>query len=32
VPVRFDADYLATSIENYGVYSHHEITLIEIKL
>ncbi len=32
VPVRFDADYLATSIENYGVYSHHEIALIEIKL
>ncbi len=32
VPVRFDIDYLATSIENYGVYSHHDIALIEIKL
>lgn len=32
VPVRFDCDYLATTIENYGVYSHHEIPLIEVKL
>ena len=32
VPVRFDIDYLATSIENYGVYSHHDIPLIELKL
>lgn len=32
VPVRFDTDYLATSIENYAVYSHHEIALVEIKL
>ena len=32
VPVRFDIDHLLTSIENYGVYSHHEIPLVEIKL
>lgn len=32
VPVRFDTDHLTTSIENYGVYSHYEIPLIEIKL
>lgn len=32
VLVRFDTDHLITSIENYGVYSHYEIPLIEIKL
>ncbi len=32
VAVRFDIDHLVTSIENYGVYSHQEIPLIEIKL
>ncbi|MEK6733600.1 MAG: DUF2460 domain-containing protein, partial [Pseudomonadota bacterium] len=32
VPVRFDIDRLVTSIENYGVYSHQEIPLLEIKL
>jgi uncharacterized protein (TIGR02217 family) len=32
VPVRFDSDHLATSIEQYGVYSHMEISLVEIKL
>jgi uncharacterized protein (TIGR02217 family) len=32
VPVRFDTDHLLTSIENYGVYSHHEIALVEIKI
>ena len=31
VAVRFDTDYLVTSIENYGVYGHQEIPLIEIK-
>ncbi len=32
VAVRFDIDHLVTSIENYGVYSHQDIPLIEIKL
>ncbi len=32
VPVRFDIDCLSTAIENYGVYTHHEIPLIEIKI
>jgi uncharacterized protein (TIGR02217 family) len=32
VPVRFDIDQLITSIESYGIYSHYEIPLIEIKL
>ena len=32
VAVRFDIDHLVTSIENYGVYSHHDIPLIELKL
>lgn len=32
VPVRFDIDRLVTSIESYGVYSHQEIPLIELKL
>ncbi len=32
VPVRFDIDKLATSIESYGVYSHQEIPLIELKI
>jgi uncharacterized protein (TIGR02217 family) len=31
VPVRFDTDYLATTLENYGAYSHQEIPLIEVK-
>lgn len=31
VPVRFDTDYLATSIEDYGVYSHQDIPLVELK-
>ncbi|MCT4635190.1 MAG: DUF2460 domain-containing protein [Rickettsiales bacterium] len=32
VAVRFDTDHLSASIENYGVYSHQEIPLIEVKL
>lgn len=32
VAVRFDIDHLVTSIENYGVYSHQDIPLIEIKI
>ena len=32
VPVRFDIDKLTTSIENYGVYTHYEIPLVEIKI
>lgn len=32
VAVRFDTDHLAASIENYGVYSHQDIPLIEVKL
>lgn len=32
VPVRFDIDKLATSIESYEVYSHQEIPLIELKI
>jgi uncharacterized protein (TIGR02217 family) len=32
VPVRFDTDHLPTSIENHGVYTHHEISLVEIKI
>lgn len=32
VAVRFDIDHLVTSIENYGVYSHNEIPLIEVKI
>jgi uncharacterized protein (TIGR02217 family) len=32
MPVRFDIDHLPAFIENYGVYSHHEIPLVEIKL
>ena len=32
VPVRFDIDRLVTSIESYGVYSHQEIPLIELKI
>lgn len=32
VAVRFDSDNISASIESYGVYSTHEISLIEIKL
>lgn len=32
VPVRFDLDYLALSYENYNVFSHYEIPLLEIKI
>lgn len=32
VPVRFNMDYLVTTIESYGVYSWYEIPLIEIRL
>ena len=32
VPVRFDIDKLITSIESYGVYTHYEIPLVEIKI
>lgn len=31
VQVRFDIDYLMTSIEDYGAYSHQEIPLVEVK-
>lgn len=32
VPVRFDTDHIAASIENYGVYSAQQISLVEIKI
>ncbi|WP_253299753.1 DUF2460 domain-containing protein [Wolbachia endosymbiont of Chironomus riparius] len=32
VPVRFDTDYLSTSIDNYGSNSCNNISLVEIKL
>jgi uncharacterized protein (TIGR02217 family) len=32
VPVRFDIDYLALSYENYNIFSHYEIPLVEIKI
>lgn len=32
VAVRFDSDHLLTSIEDYNVFTHQEIILVEIKL
>jgi uncharacterized protein (TIGR02217 family) len=32
VPVRFNTDHLSNSIEQYDVYSHQEISLIELKI